>query len=205
MSRYIGPKIRIIRRLGELPGLTKKTTARKYGPGQHGPSKLTKKITLSDYSLRLQEKQKLRYNYGISETQLYKYFKEAQRLKGLTGTLILQLLEMRLENIVYRLGFASTIASARQFVTHSHVNVNGKNVNIPSFQCKPNDLISIKTRLNSRVLAKKNLENSVNSILPTHLELDKENLTGKVKGLIKREEVNLIVNELLIVEFYSRK
>jgi small subunit ribosomal protein S4 len=205
MSRYIGPKIRIIRRLGELPGLTKKTTARKYGPGQHGPSKLTKKITLSDYSLRLQEKKKLRYNYGISETQLYKYFKEAQRLKGLTGTLILQLLEMRLENIVYRLGFASTIASARQFVTHSHVNVNGKSVNIPSFQCKPNDLISIKTRLNSRVLAKKNLENSVNSILPTHLELDKENLTGKVKGLIKREEVNLIVNELLIVEFYSRK
>jgi small subunit ribosomal protein S4 len=205
MSRYIGPKIRIIRRLGELPGLTKKTTARKYGPGQHGPSKLTKKITLSDYSLRLQEKQKLRYNYGISETQLYKYFKEAQRLKGLTGTLILQLLEMRLENIVYRLGFASTIASARQFVTHSHVNVNGKSVNIPSFQCKPNDLISIKTRLNSRVLAKKNLDNSVNSILPTHLELDKENLTGKVKGLIKREEVNLVVNELLIVEFYSRK
>ncbi len=205
MSRYIGPKIRIIRRLGELPGLTKKTTARKYGPGQHGPSKLTKKITLSDYSLRLQEKQKLRYNYGISETQLYKYFKEAQRLKGLTGTLILQLLEMRLENIVYRLGFASTIASARQFVTHSHVNVNGKSVNIPSFQCKPNDLISIKPRLNSKLLAKKNLENSINSILPTHLELDKENLVGKVKGLIKREEVNLLINELLIVEFYSRK
>jgi len=205
MSRYIGPKIRIIRRLGELPGLTKKTTARKYGPGQHGPSKLTKKVTLSDYSLRLQEKQKLRYNYGVSETQLYKYFKEAQRLKGLTGTLILQLLEMRLENIVYRLGFASTIASARQFVTHSHVNVNGKSVNIPSFQCKPNDLISIKSRLNSKLLAKKNLENSINSILPTHLELDKENLTGKVKGLIKREEVNLVVNELLIVEFYSRK
>ena len=205
MSRYIGPKIRIIRRLGVLPGLTKKTTARKYGPGQHGPSKLTKKVTLSDYALRLQEKQKLRYNYGISETQLYKYFKEAQRLKGLTGTLILQLLEMRLENIVYRLGFASTIASARQFVTHSHVNVNGKSVNIPSFQCKPNDLISIKPRLNSKSLAKKNLENSVNSVLPTHLELDKENLSGKVKGLIKREEVNLLINELLIVEFYSRK
>lgn len=205
MSRYIGPKIRIVRRLGELPGLTKKTTARKYGPGQHGPSKLTKKVTLSDYSLRLQEKQKLRYNYGVSETQLYKYFKEAQRLKGLTGTLILQLLEMRLENIVYRLGFASTIASARQFVTHSHVNVNGKSVNIPSFQCKPNDLISIKPRLSSKLLAKKNLESSINFTLPTHLELDKENLTGKVKGLIKREEVNLTINELLIVEFYSRK
>jgi small subunit ribosomal protein S4 len=205
MSRYIGPKIRIIRRLGELPGLTKKKTARKYGPGQHGPSKLTKKVTLSDYSLRLQEKQKLRYNYGVSETQLYKYFKEAQRLKGLTGTLILQLLEMRLENIVYRLGFASTIASARQFVTHSHVNVNGKSVNIPSFQCKPNDLISIKPRLNSKLLAKKNLEMSINSILPTHLELDKENLIGKVKGLIKREEVTLSANELLIVEFDSRK
>jgi small subunit ribosomal protein S4 len=154
MSRYIGPKIRIIRRLGELPGLTKKTTARKYGPGQHGPSKLTKKITLSDYSLSLQEKQKLRYNYGISETQLYKYFKEAQRLKGLTGTLILQLLEMRLENIVYRLGFASTIASARQFVTHSHVNVNGKNVNIPSFQCKPNDLIQVKNKYSIPLVSK---------------------------------------------------
>ena len=205
MSRYIGPKIRIIRRLGELPGLTKKITARKYGPGQHGPSKLTKKLTPSDYSLRLQEKQKLRYNYGISETQLYKYFKEAQRLKGLTGTLILQLLEMRLENIVYRLGFASTIAGARQFVTHSHVNVNGKSVNIPSFQCKPNDLISIKPRLNSKLLAKTPLESSINFILPTHLELDKENLIGKVKGLIKREEVNLFINELLIVEFYSRK
>ena len=131
MSRYIGPKIRIIRRLGELPGLTKKTTARKYGPGQHGPSKLTKKITLSDYSLRLQEKQKLRYNYGISEKQLYGYVKEARSLKGASGTFLLQLLEMRLDNLVYRLGFSSTIASARQFVTHSHICVNNKNINIP--------------------------------------------------------------------------
>ena len=205
MSRYLGAKLRIIRRLGELPGFTSKVTERKYPPGQHGPSKMSKKNTASDYSLRLQEKQKLRYNYGISEKQLYRYVKEARRLQGTTGTLLLQLLEMRLENIIYRLGFAPTIASARQFVTHSHVLVNGKSVNIPSFQCKPMDIISLKDRSNSLALVKKNLEISTFPNLPTFLELDKSNLTAKVRSIISREEVNLNLNELLIVEFYSRK
>ncbi len=205
MSRYVKAKIRIIRRLGELPGLTTKITERKFPPGQHGPSKASKKATTSDYSLRLQEKQKLRYNYGISEKQLYRYVKEARRLPGATGTFLLQLLEMRLENIIYRLGFAPTIAGARQFVTHCHMRVNGKNVNIPSFQCKPNDIISIKERQNSLNIVKKNLETKDLSKIPSHLELDKDKLVGKVKSIISREDVNININELLIVEFYSRK
>ena len=204
MSRYLGPKLRIIRRLGELPGFTTKVTNRKYPPGQHGPNKLNKKRSTSDYSLRLQEKQKLRYNYGISEKQLYGYIKEARSLKGASGTFLLQLLEMRLDNVVYRLGFSSTIASARQFVTHSHICVNNKNINIPSFQCKPNDIITFKN-LNAKKLIEKNLALSDSNKLPTHLDLDKNSITGKVKAIVSREDINLSINELLIVEFYSRK
>ena len=205
MSRYRGAKLRIIRRLGDLPGFTTKTTERKYPPGQHGPSKATKKNSSSDYCLRLQEKQKLRFNYGISEKQLYGYVKKARNIKGATGIFLLQLLEMRLENIVFRLGFAPTISSARQFVTHSHITVNGKNVNIPSFQCKPNDIITVKPRSQSIAFVKKNLEITTFSKLPIHLELDNEKLVAKVKSLIAREDVNININELLIVEFYSRK
>lgn len=205
MSRYIGPKLSIVRRLGELPGFTTKKTERLFPPGQHGPSKLSKKSTNSDYSLRLQEKQKLRYNYGISEKQLYGYIKKARMLKGATGIFLLQLLEMRLENIVYRLGLAPTIGSARQFVTHCHICVNGKNVNIPSFQCKPQDLISVKTRTNSIFMAKKNLQLTKFSKLPSHLEFDLEKLIAKINSVVLREDIELNVNELLIVEFYSRK
>ena len=205
MSRYYGAKLRVIRRLGELPGFTSKTTERKYAPGQHGPSKANKKNSNSDYCLRLQEKQKLRFNYGISEKQLYGYVKKARQFKGATGTFLLQLLEMRLENIVFRLGFASTIASARQLVTHSHILINGKNINIPSFQCKPNDILSLKQRPQSILLAKKSLDLFNFQKLPQHLDLDKEKLIGKVKTLVNREDVNLNINELLIVEFYSRK
>lgn len=204
MSRYLGPKLRIVRRLGELPGFTTKVTNRKYPPGQHGPNKLNKKRSTSDYSLRLQEKQKLRYNYGISEKQLYGYVKEARNLKGASGTFLLQLLEMRLDNLVYRLGFSSTIASARQFVTHSHICVNNKNINIPSFQCKPNDIITFKN-LNAKKLIEKNLVLSDSNKLPNHLELDKNNVIGKVKAIVSREDIHLNINELLIVEFYSRK
>ena len=204
MSRYLGAKLRIIRRLGDLPGFTSKVTDRKYPPGQHGPNKLNKKRSTSDYSLRLQEKQKLRYNYGISEKQLYGYVKEARNLKGASGTFLLQLLEMRLDNLVYRLGFSSTIASARQFVTHSHICVNKKNINIPSFQCKPDDIITFKN-LNAKKLIEKNLVLSDSNKLPNHLELDKNNVTGKVKAIVSREDINLSINELLIVEFYSRK
>jgi small subunit ribosomal protein S4 len=205
MSRYLGPKIKVVRRLGDLPGFTTKTTERQYPPGQHGPNKATKKSTTSEYCQRLQEKQKLRFNYGISEKQLYGYIKEARRLPGATGTYLLQLLEMRLENIVYRLGLAPTIAAARQLVTHDHIVVNDKKVNIPSFQCKPNDVIKLKQRLQTLTLAKKNVELSNFAKLPSYLDFDKEKLVGKVNSIISREDVNIEINELLIVEFYSRK
>ena len=160
MSRYRGPRLRIVRRLGDLPGLTTKTTERLYPPGQHGPAKATKKSSTSEYGIRLQEKQKLRFNYGVSEKQLFSYVKEARRLPGATGTLLLQLLEMRLENIVFRLGFAKTIPGARQLVNHGHITVNGKRVNIPSFQCKPNDIISVRDKSHSKALVKKAMEES---------------------------------------------
>ena len=152
MSRYRGPRLRIIRRLGDLPGFTSKTTERAYPPGQHGAGKAGKKSSLSEYGIRLQEKQKLRYNYGLSERQLFSYVKEARRLPGATGSILLQLLEMRLDSIVFRLGMAPTIPSARQLITHGGLKVNGKKVNIPSFQCKPKDIIetksqSVKTRV----------------------------------------------------------
>jgi small subunit ribosomal protein S4 len=203
VSRYLGAKLRIIRRLGDLPGFTSKITERKYPPGQHGPAKMGKKNTTSDYSLRLQEKQKLRYNYGISEKQLYRYIKEARRLQGTTGTLLLQLLEMRLENVIFRLGFAPSIASARQFVTHCHVKVNGKNVNIPSFQCKPGDTFEVKKL--------KFIEDSIQTgpvagVPPAlHLELDQKNFRSKLKNQISRTEVSCSINEFLVIEYYSRK
>lgn len=203
MSRYLGPKLRIIRKLGALPGLTNKLVKRKYPPGQHGPSKALNKKSTSAYVIRLQEKQKLRFYYGVSEKQLYGYVKEARRLKGATGILLLQLLEMRLDNIVYRLGLAPTIPSARQLVTHGHLLLNGKNVNIPSFQCKPKDIISVSR--NSTTLITDNLKTSNSHFLPFHLNLDKKNLIGKINSLIFREDLILNINDLLVVEFYSRK
>jgi len=203
MSRYRGPKLRIVRRLGELPGFTTKTTDRLYPPGQHGPAKASKKSSTSEYGIRLQEKQKLRFNYGVSEKQLFSYVREARRLPGATGTLLLQLLEMRLENIVFRLGFAKTIPGARQLVNHGHITVNGKRVNIPSFQCKPNDVIVVKDKAPSKALVKSALETA--NLVPSHLELDKAKLAGKINSVVSREEVNIEINELFIVEFYSRK
>ena len=158
MSRYRGPKLRIVRRLGELPGLTSKTTERLFPPGQHGPGKAKGKNSGSEFSVRLQEKQKLRYNYGLTEKQLFNYVKEARRLSGATGSNLLQLLEMRLENVVFRLGFANSIPSARQFVNHGHVLVNGKRVNIPSFACKPGDIITVKEKSKENSFLNENLQ-----------------------------------------------
>ena len=154
MSRYRGPKIRIVRRLGELPGLTTKTTTRDTLPGQHRKAR-GKQNNASSYSVRLQEKQKLRYHYGLSEKKLLSYVKEARRLKGSTGSVLLQLLEMRLDNIVYRLGIGNTIPASRQIVNHGHIYVNGKKVTIPSFQCLANDVIEVrdKNHLNNIIAA----------------------------------------------------
>ena len=203
MSRYRGPKLRIIRRLGELPGFTSKNTKRAYLPGQHGPSKANKKVSTSAYGTRLQEKQKLRFNYGVSEKQLYSYVKEARRLKGATGLNLLKLLEMRFDNLLYRLGVAPTIGSARQIITHGHVLINGKKVNIPSFQCQVNDIISIKNKPQSLKLVRANLTTS--NLLGSYVEFEKEKLIGKVKALVSREDIILEINELFIVEFYSRR
>jgi small subunit ribosomal protein S4 len=196
MSRYRNARIRVIRRLGPLPGLTKKMTTRTRYPGEHDK----KPGASSDYAIRLEEKQKLRYNYGISERQLYNYLKKARRMNGSTGILLLQLLEMRLDNIIFRLGLGSTIPESRQLVNHGHILVNDQVVTIPSFQCKKGDTIKVKVKSRNRI---KTMLNS--PFLPKFLEFDSENLQGQVKNLIERQQVGLNINELLVVEYYSRK
>jgi small subunit ribosomal protein S4 len=203
MSRYRGPRLRIIRRLGDLPGFTSKTTERNYPPGQHGAGKAGKKSSLSEYGIRLQEKQKLRYNYGLSENQLFSYVKKARRLPGATGAILLQLLEMRLDSTIFRLGLAPTIPSARQLITHGSLKVNGKKVSIPSFQCKPQDIIEMKSTAAQNAV-KKTME-GISREIPSHLEFDKDNVKGKVLSIINRDDIGLEVNELLLVEFYSRR
>ncbi len=201
MSRYRGPRLRIVRRLGELPGLTRKSPRRAYPPGQHGQTRKKK----SEYAIRLEEKQKLRYNYGLSERQLLRYVRKARRATGSTGLVLLQLLEMRLDNTVFRMGIAPTIPSARQLVNHGHVCVNGRVVDIPSYNCKPGDVITVRDRDASRKLVQQNLEYPGLSNIPSHLEFDKNTLVGKVNSVIEREWVALAINELLVVEYYSRK
>lgn len=201
MSRYRGPRLRVVRRLGDLPGLTRKTPRRAYPPGQHGQGRRKR----SEYAVRLEEKQKLRFNYGVSEKQLIRYVRKARRATGSTGQALLELLEMRLDNTVFRLGMAGTIPSARQLVNHGHVTVNGRVVNIASYQCRPGDVIGVRDRDRSRRLVEQNMEYPGLANLPSHLEFDKNTLVGKVNGTIEREWVALQVNELLIVEYYSRK
>ncbi|WP_204104721.1 MULTISPECIES: 30S ribosomal protein S4 [Spirulina sp. CCY15215] len=201
MSRYRGPRLRITRRLGELPGLTRKTARRAYPPGQHGQNRRKR----SEYAIRLEEKQKLRFNYGISEKQLMRYMLQARRATGSTGEKLLQLLEMRLDNTVFRLGMAGTIPGARQLVNHGHLMVNDRRVDIPSYQCRPGDVIKVRNRDGSRRLVQANMEFPGLANIPSHLEYDKENMTGKVNGIIDREWIALQINELLVVEYYSRK
>nr|AHK09996.1 ribosomal protein S4 [Prototheca wickerhamii] len=206
MSRYRGPRLRIIRRLGELPGFSKKIDRNHTPPGQHGWKKKAsdqKKSKESQYGIRLKEKQKLRYNYGINERQLINYVREARRRKGSTGEVLLQLLEMRLDNIIYRLGFAPTIPAARQLINHGHINVNNKNINIPSYICKINDIISVLK--NSQQLIKNYLQNGGISELSTCLNLNKEKLEASINNIIPRDLVKLEINELLVIEYYSRK
>jgi small subunit ribosomal protein S4 len=185
MSRYRGAVLRVIRRLGELPGLTRKITKRNTRPGQHGDQNRKP----SEYSIRLEEKQKLRFNYGLTERQLLKYVRDARRIKGSTGEALLQLLEMRLDNIVFRLGMAPTIPAARQLVTHGHIYVNKKRVSIPSYQCQTGDLINVRSNSKSKQLVENYMSFPGLANIPTHLEIDKSNLTGKVNGIIEREWV----------------
>jgi small subunit ribosomal protein S4 len=201
MSRYRGPRLRITRRLGALPGLTRKEPRRAYPPGQHGQNRKKR----SEYAIRLEEKQKLRMNYGVTEKQMLRYVRKARRATGSTGLVLLQLLEMRLDNTVFRLAMAPTIPGARQLVNHGHVTVNGRTVDIASYQCRPGDVIGVRNREASRKLVEANLQYPGLSNTPNHLEFDKANLTGKVTGTIEREWIALQVNELLVVEYYSRQ
>lgn len=201
MSRYRGPRLRVVRRLGDLPGLTRKAARRSYPPGQHGQARKKR----SEYAVRLEEKQKLRMNYGLTERQLLRYVRKARQAKGSSGQVLLQLLEMRLDNTIFRLGMAPTIPAARQLVNHGHVTVNDRVVSIPSYECKPGNVISVKDRDRSRKMVEENLQFPGLANLPTHLEFDKNKMTGKVNGVIEREWIALQINELLVVEYYSRK
>ena len=204
MARYRGPRLRITRRLGNLPGLTAKQSKKKARPGQHGQGSTgNKKVT--EYGLRLEEKQKLKYNYGITESQLFRYVKEARRRDGVTGLILLQLLEMRLDTICFTLGFAPTMNGARQLVNHGHITVNKKMVNIPSFQCRLNDVIGIKQKHNSKNLVENNIKTKQFTDLPRHLSFNDSTLEGKVTNYCDRSDILVELDELLVIEHYSRR
>nr|YP_010898240.1 ribosomal protein S4 [Dipterocarpus littoralis]WHL46669.1 ribosomal protein S4 [Dipterocarpus littoralis] len=196
MSRYRGPRFKKIRRLGALPGLTSKRP--KAVKNQSRPRKK------SQYRIRLEEKQKLRFHYGLTERQLLKYVRIAGKAKGSTGQVLLQLLEMRLDNILFRLGMASTIPQARQLVNHRHILVNDHIVDIPSYRCKPRDIISARAE-KSRALIQNYLDSSIPEELPKHLTLHTLQYKGLVNQIIDRKWVGLKINELLVVEYYSRQ
>ncbi|CAM6032285.1 unnamed protein product (chloroplast) [Sphagnum compactum] len=201
MSRYRGPRVRILRRLGVLPGLTNKTPQSKSSYINQPIS--NKKV--SQYRIRLEEKQKLRFHYGITERQLLKYVRIARRAKGSTGQVLLQLLEMRLDNVIFRLGMAPTIPGARQLVNHRHILVNDHTVNIPSYRCKPQDFITIKDRQKSQAIITRSMDYSRGYKTPNHLTLDSSQKKGSVNQIIDRESIGLKINELLVVEYYSRQ
>nr|WOC91562.1 ribosomal protein S4 [Utricularia longifolia] len=200
MSRYRGPRFKKIRRLGALPGLTKKRP--KAGSDLRNQSRFGKK---SQYRIRLEEKQKLRFHYGVTERQLIKYVRIARKAKGSTGQVLLQLLEMRLDNILFRLGMASTIPAARQLVNHKHILVNGRIVDIPSYRCKPQDIITAKDEQKSRTLIQNSLNSSSHEAVPSHLTLRPFQYKGLVTQIIDSKWGGLKLNELLVVEYYSRQ
>lgn len=203
MARYTGPKTRISRRFGvAIFGPSKALERKNYGPGMHGPKGSRRKQ--SEYAVALAEKQKLRYQYGVLERQFRRYFTIASTKRGVTGEILLQLLETRLDNVVYRLGLANSRSAARQMVSHGHVQVNGRKVNISSFNVKAGDTITVKEKPQSRRLAAKNLELTQITPVPDWLTIDKDQFSGKVSRIPTRDEIAPIVNEQLIVELYSR-
>ncbi|MGB9715056.1 MAG: 30S ribosomal protein S4 [Thermodesulfovibrionales bacterium] len=208
MARYTGPLCRICRREGEklfLKGdrcYTEKCSVdrRKYPPGQHGQGYRK----LSDYGTQLREKQKVRNTYGLLEREFRRYFEEAKRKKGITGEVLLQLLESRLDNIVYRMGFASNRRKARQLVNHGHFLVNGKRVTLPSYEIKSGDIIEVNESSRDIPEIADSLSKAVHRGIPPWVEVDSENMRGKVLHIPAREEIQLPVKEQLIVELYSK-
>ncbi len=200
MARLMGPVWKKSRRLDfSILETGEELNKRSYGPGQHGP---TKRVKLSNYGLQLREKQRIRYLYNMNEKQFYTLFLKAQRMKGVTGMNFLCLLESRLDNLCYRMGLARTRRGSRQLVSHGHVLVNGKKVDIPSYTCKPNDVIEVKesTKNNPAVLdaIKANLK------VPAYIKFDKDAKKGTYLRLPERNELNPEINEALVVEFYNR-
>ena len=198
MARYTGPRHKLARRLGISLDGTGKDIKRNYPPGQHGQNRRK----LSEYGIQLQEKQKLRHMYGMNEKPFRKLFTQATKMQGVAGTNFMKLLESRLDNLVYRLGLASTRPAARQFVVHGHVLVNGKKVDIPSYRVQPGDVISLREKSQSLDIVKDAL--AARTFLPSYLSFDENKLEGTYIRLPEREELTSEINETLIVEFYSR-
>lgn len=206
MSRYTGPRVKILRRFGgiDLPGLTRKmkwVQARPFPPGHHGRTMRVKK---SDYRIRLEEKQKLRYYYGLRERQLVRYMKRAVRAKGNSGEMLLQYLEERLDNVVFRLGMAPTIPAARQLVNHGHITVNGHKVDIASFEVSAGDVVGVRDRDKSRKAIEINVA-SPTLALPAHLEFNEKTMEGRVLDAPSRGSLPYEIHEQLVVEYYSQK
>jgi len=202
MSRYTGPSTRINRRFGMALFPSNRAFENKpYPPGQHGPRLRRKK---SEYALGLDEKQKLRFLFGLTEKQFRITFEKAKNRRGVTGEIFLQLLESRLDSVAYTVGLARSRRAARQFVNHGHVLVNGKKVDIPSFQVSPGDKISVREATSSRALATQNLADSQYRAVPQWLTVNADQLEATVNREPTREEMEHSVNEQLIVEFYSR-
>lgn len=203
MARQRGPTEKISRRYGvPLFGPSKALERRAYGPGQHGARNTRRKR--SDYAMALAEKQKLRLQYGLMEKNLRRYFKEAQRRPGVTGEVMLQLIETRLDNVCFRMGLGNTRRAARQFVNHGHIEVNGVKTDIPSYQCKAGDTIVVRSGQRSQQLAMRLLDLTQAVPVPEWVEIDGDKLTGKVLRLPERDEFDPMVNEQLVVELYSR-
>ena len=208
MARYKDEQCRICRREGQKLFLKGSrcysdkcsVTRRNYAPGQHGQ----KRTKLSEYGTQLREKQKTKSFYGVGEKQFRGYFQMASNKKGITGTNLLQILETRLDNVVYRLGFGSSRPQARQMVTHGNFEVNGKKVDIASYLVKPGDVISVREIRKDNPVIKANIEAGATRPVPEWLELNSKKLSGKVIRLVNREEIDLPVEEHLIVELYSK-
>ncbi|QQY09381.1 MAG: 30S ribosomal protein S4 [Candidatus Xiphinematobacter sp.] len=204
MARRTGPKTKVSRRYGVLiEGSARAFENKTYPPGVHGPSRSIRR-KLSDYALALAEKQKLRCQYGVLERQFRRYFRQALTKKGVTGEILLQLLETRLDNIVYRMGFSRTLRGARQLVAHGHVFLNSRKIDIASANLRPGDQIGIKGAPSSRSMVQKVLELAHSATVPGWLLVDLGNLTGRMVRLPSKEDINPIVNEQLVVELYSR-
>ena len=201
MARYTGPKSRIARKFGEgIFGADKVLSKKPYAPGQHGNSRKRK---TSEYGIQLREKQKAKYTYGVLEKQFRNLFEKAEKTKGITGEVLLQLLEARLDNIVYRLGIAPTRAAARQLVSHRHITVDGKVVNIPSYQVKPGQVVAVREKAKSLEVIAASLE-GFNHSKYSWLEWNEADKAGKFLNVPQRAEIPENIKEQLIVELYSK-